>query len=85
VVCYREVLRCTMITHQVLLRGAAQCYLLHSALCLTQVVRQRMHEVDVNVSKSIARTIVELLNNFDTDRGEHFDFFHLIVKLFFFL
>ncbi|KAK0150185.1 putative methyltransferase TARBP1 [Merluccius polli] len=33
----REVLRCTMITHQVLLRGAAQCYLLHSALCLTQV------------------------------------------------
>ncbi|XP_076022350.1 tRNA (guanosine(18)-2'-O)-methyltransferase TARBP1 [Genypterus blacodes] len=33
----REVLRCTMITHQVLLRGAAQCFLLNSALCLTQV------------------------------------------------
>ncbi|CAL8257518.1 unnamed protein product [Lota lota] len=33
----REVLRCTMVTHQVLLRGASQCYLLHSALCLTQV------------------------------------------------
>uniref|UniRef100_A0A3Q3WMJ0 tRNA (guanosine(18)-2'-O)-methyltransferase TARBP1 n=1 Tax=Mola mola TaxID=94237 RepID=A0A3Q3WMJ0_MOLML len=31
----REVLRCTMITHQVLLRGAAQCFLLNSALCLT--------------------------------------------------
>ncbi|XP_067379212.1 probable methyltransferase TARBP1 isoform X1 [Channa argus] len=33
----REVLRCTMITHQVLLRGAAQCFLLNSALCLTEV------------------------------------------------
>ena len=35
----REVLRCTMITHQVLLRGAAQCFLLNSALSLTDVVR----------------------------------------------
>ncbi|XP_071757510.2 tRNA (guanosine(18)-2'-O)-methyltransferase TARBP1 isoform X1 [Centroberyx gerrardi] len=34
---FREVLRCTMITHQVLLRGAAQCFLLNSALCLTEV------------------------------------------------
>uniref|UniRef100_A0A3Q3SXK3 tRNA (guanosine(18)-2'-O)-methyltransferase TARBP1 n=1 Tax=Mastacembelus armatus TaxID=205130 RepID=A0A3Q3SXK3_9TELE len=33
----REVLRCTMITHQVLLRGAAQCFLLNCALCLTEV------------------------------------------------
>uniref|UniRef100_A0A8C3AAC1 tRNA (guanosine(18)-2'-O)-methyltransferase TARBP1 n=1 Tax=Cyclopterus lumpus TaxID=8103 RepID=A0A8C3AAC1_CYCLU len=33
----REVLRCTMVTHQVLLRGAAQCFLLNSALCLTKV------------------------------------------------
>ncbi|XP_059215853.1 probable methyltransferase TARBP1 [Centropristis striata] len=33
----REVLRCTMITHQVLLRGAAQCFLLNSALCLIEV------------------------------------------------
>ncbi|XP_042288717.1 probable methyltransferase TARBP1 [Thunnus maccoyii] len=33
----REVLRCTMITHQVLLRGAAQCFLLKSALCLIDV------------------------------------------------
>lgn len=35
---HREVLRCTMITHQVLLRGAAQCFLLNSALHLTDVV-----------------------------------------------
>ncbi|KAK2896992.1 hypothetical protein Q8A67_011480 [Cirrhinus molitorella] len=34
---FREVLRCTMITHQVLLRGASQCFLLHAALCLTDV------------------------------------------------
>lgn len=40
-VCYREVLRCTMITHQVLLRGAAQCFLLNTALRLTEVVRHR--------------------------------------------
>lgn len=33
----REVLRCTMVTHQVLLRGAAQCFLLNSALCLIDV------------------------------------------------
>ncbi|GAA6213898.1 probable methyltransferase TARBP1 isoform X1 [Lates japonicus] len=33
----REVLRCTMVTHQVLLRGAAQCFLLNTALCLTEV------------------------------------------------
>ncbi|XP_035257004.1 probable methyltransferase TARBP1 [Anguilla anguilla] len=41
----REVLRCTMITHQVLLRGAAQCYLLHSALCLTDVTAVTLAEV----------------------------------------
>ncbi|KAM6956325.1 putative methyltransferase TARBP1 [Aplochiton taeniatus] len=33
----RDVLRCTMITHQVLLRGAAQCFFLNTALCLTDV------------------------------------------------
>ncbi|XP_029962823.1 probable methyltransferase TARBP1 isoform X1 [Salarias fasciatus] len=33
----REVLRCTMITHQVLLRGATQCFLLNSAFSLTIV------------------------------------------------
>ncbi|KAL2083029.1 hypothetical protein ACEWY4_020802 [Coilia grayii] len=41
----REVLRCTMITHQVLLRGAAQCFLLHSALCLTDVESVNLEEV----------------------------------------
>ncbi|KAG5266487.1 hypothetical protein AALO_G00232640 [Alosa alosa] len=40
----REVLRCTMITHQVLLRGAAQCFLLHSALCLTDVQTVTLEE-----------------------------------------
>uniref|UniRef100_A0A803YLY5 tRNA (guanosine(18)-2'-O)-methyltransferase TARBP1 n=1 Tax=Meleagris gallopavo TaxID=9103 RepID=A0A803YLY5_MELGA len=35
----RDVLQCTMITHQILLRGAAQCYLLQAAMHLTDVVR----------------------------------------------
>uniref|UniRef100_A0A669NWF4 tRNA (guanosine(18)-2'-O)-methyltransferase TARBP1 n=1 Tax=Phasianus colchicus TaxID=9054 RepID=A0A669NWF4_PHACC len=35
----RDVLQCTMITHQILLRGAAQCYLLQTAMHLTDVVR----------------------------------------------
>ncbi|KAJ6664680.1 hypothetical protein lerEdw1_006253 [Lerista edwardsae] len=34
----RDVLQCTMITHQILLRGAAQCYLLKAALRLTDVL-----------------------------------------------
>lgn len=34
----RCVLQCTMITHQILLRGAAQCYLLQTAMHLTDVV-----------------------------------------------
>uniref|UniRef100_A0A8C0HS79 tRNA (guanosine(18)-2'-O)-methyltransferase TARBP1 n=1 Tax=Buteo japonicus TaxID=224669 RepID=A0A8C0HS79_9AVES len=34
----RDVLQCTMITHQILLRGAAQCYLLQTAMRLTDVV-----------------------------------------------
>uniref|UniRef100_UPI00398EE39E probable methyltransferase TARBP1 isoform X2 n=1 Tax=Pristiophorus japonicus TaxID=55135 RepID=UPI00398EE39E len=33
----REVVRCTMANHQVLLRGAAQCYLLQTAMHLTNV------------------------------------------------
>ncbi|XP_066473038.1 probable methyltransferase TARBP1 isoform X2 [Tiliqua scincoides] len=33
----RDVLQCTMITHQILLRGAAQCYLLKAAIRLTDV------------------------------------------------
>ncbi|XP_056147860.1 probable methyltransferase TARBP1 [Lampris incognitus] len=41
----REVLRSTMITHQVLLRGAAQCFLLHSALCLTDVSSVTLDDV----------------------------------------
>ncbi|XP_055083217.1 probable methyltransferase TARBP1 [Periophthalmus magnuspinnatus] len=41
----REVLRCTMITHQVLLRGAAQCFLLNSALCLTDVSAVSLDDV----------------------------------------
>ncbi|XP_039995691.1 probable methyltransferase TARBP1 isoform X2 [Xiphias gladius] len=41
----REVLRCTMITHQVLLRGAAQCFLLNSALCLTEVSAVTLDDV----------------------------------------
>lgn len=42
VLCRREVLRSTMITHQVLLRGAAQCFLLESSLHLTDVVRTQI-------------------------------------------
>lgn len=34
----RHVLQCTMITHQILLRGAAQCYLLQTAMNLVDVV-----------------------------------------------
>ncbi|KAK5853887.1 hypothetical protein PBY51_015007 [Eleginops maclovinus] len=41
----REVLRSTMITHQVLLRGAAQCFLLNSALCLTEVSAVTLDDV----------------------------------------
>ncbi|XP_023819046.1 probable methyltransferase TARBP1 [Oryzias latipes] len=41
----REVLRCTMITHQVLLRGAAQCFLLKSALSLTVVSEVTLDDV----------------------------------------
>ncbi|XP_056465736.1 probable methyltransferase TARBP1 [Gadus chalcogrammus] len=41
----REVLRVTMVTHPVLLRGASQCYLLNSALCLMQVDAVTLDEV----------------------------------------
>ncbi|XP_026212439.1 probable methyltransferase TARBP1 isoform X2 [Anabas testudineus] len=41
----REVLRCTMITHQIQLRGAAQCFLLNSALCLTDVSAVTLDDV----------------------------------------
>ncbi|KAM9382300.1 LOW QUALITY PROTEIN: putative methyltransferase TARBP1 [Phaethornis superciliosus] len=41
----RDVLQCTMITHQILLRGAAQCYLLQSAMHLTDVEKVSLPEV----------------------------------------
>ncbi|NXX12459.1 TARB1 methyltransferase, partial [Podargus strigoides] len=41
----RDVLQCTMITHQILLRGAAQCYLLQTAMHLTDVVKVSLPEV----------------------------------------
>ncbi|KAK6489347.1 putative methyltransferase TARBP1 [Huso huso] len=41
----REVLRSTMITHQVLMRGAAQCYLLQTALNLTHVQMVTLEDV----------------------------------------
>ncbi|NXC77035.1 TARB1 methyltransferase, partial [Anhinga anhinga] len=41
----RDVLQCTMITHQILLRGAAQCYLLQTALHLTDVEKVSLPEV----------------------------------------
>ncbi|KAK6293826.1 hypothetical protein J4Q44_G00361520, partial [Coregonus suidteri] len=41
----REVLRSTMITHQVLLRGAAQCFLLNTALSLTDVTSVTLDNV----------------------------------------
>uniref|UniRef100_A0A8V0XVE4 tRNA (guanosine(18)-2'-O)-methyltransferase TARBP1 n=1 Tax=Gallus gallus TaxID=9031 RepID=A0A8V0XVE4_CHICK len=41
----RDVLQCTMITHQILLRGAAQCYLLQTAMHLTDVERVSLPEV----------------------------------------
>uniref|UniRef100_A0A8C9QTU9 tRNA (guanosine(18)-2'-O)-methyltransferase TARBP1 n=1 Tax=Scleropages formosus TaxID=113540 RepID=A0A8C9QTU9_SCLFO len=41
----REVLQSTMITHQVLLRGAAQCFLLQSTLSLTDVSSMTLTEV----------------------------------------
>ena len=34
----RDVLQCTMMTHQILLRGAAQCYLLQTAMNLVDAV-----------------------------------------------
>uniref|UniRef100_UPI0037E7E410 probable methyltransferase TARBP1 n=1 Tax=Semicossyphus pulcher TaxID=241346 RepID=UPI0037E7E410 len=71
----REVLRCTMITHQVLLRGAAQCFLLKSAFCLTDVSAVTLDDVfsflmDFRADESLCRgtqmwnqTCEWLLNN----------------------
>ncbi|XP_014379351.1 probable methyltransferase TARBP1 isoform X1 [Alligator sinensis] len=41
----RDVLQCTMITHQILLRGAAQCYLLQTAMNLVDVEKVSLPEV----------------------------------------
>ncbi|XP_006011684.1 probable methyltransferase TARBP1 [Latimeria chalumnae] len=41
----RNVLQCTMITHHVLLRGAAQCFLLKTAMNLTDVERVTFPDV----------------------------------------
>ncbi|NXQ63242.1 TARB1 methyltransferase, partial [Anthoscopus minutus] len=41
----RDVLQCTMITHQILLRGAAQCYLLQTIMHLTDVEKVSFPEV----------------------------------------
>ncbi|XP_074532568.1 tRNA (guanosine(18)-2'-O)-methyltransferase TARBP1 [Halichoeres trimaculatus] len=56
----REVLCCTMITHQVLLRGAAQCFLLQSAFCLTDVSAVTLDDVfsflvDFRADESLCR------------------------------
>ncbi|NWW15759.1 TARB1 methyltransferase, partial [Falcunculus frontatus] len=41
----RDVLQCTMITHQILLRGAAQCYLLQTTMHLTDAEKVTFPEV----------------------------------------
>ncbi|XP_053155411.1 probable methyltransferase TARBP1 isoform X2 [Hemicordylus capensis] len=41
----RDVLQCTMITHQILLRGAAQCYLLKAAVLLTDVEKVSLSDI----------------------------------------
>ncbi|XP_006868650.1 PREDICTED: probable methyltransferase TARBP1 [Chrysochloris asiatica] len=44
-VALRDVLQCTMITHQILLRGAAQCYLLQTAMKLVDVEKVSFSDV----------------------------------------
>ncbi|XP_077024481.1 tRNA (guanosine(18)-2'-O)-methyltransferase TARBP1 isoform X2 [Tamandua tetradactyla] len=41
----RDVLQCTMVTHQILLRGAAQCYLLQAAMNLVDVEKVSLSDV----------------------------------------
>ncbi|XP_054828884.1 probable methyltransferase TARBP1 [Eublepharis macularius] len=41
----RDVLQCTMITHQILLRGAAQCYLLKAAMLLINVEKVSLSDI----------------------------------------
>uniref|UniRef100_A0A8D2A6V5 tRNA (guanosine(18)-2'-O)-methyltransferase TARBP1 n=1 Tax=Sus scrofa TaxID=9823 RepID=A0A8D2A6V5_PIG len=41
----KDVLQCTMITHQILLRGAAQCYLLRAAINLVDVEKVSLSDM----------------------------------------
>ncbi|XP_013360164.1 PREDICTED: probable methyltransferase TARBP1 isoform X2 [Chinchilla lanigera] len=41
----RDVIQCTMITHQILLRGAAQCFLLQTAMHLVDVEKVSLSDV----------------------------------------
>ncbi|KAJ1066355.1 hypothetical protein K5549_003095 [Capra hircus] len=41
----RDVLQCTMITHQILLRGAAQCYLLQATMNLVDVEKVSLSDI----------------------------------------
>uniref|UniRef100_A0A8C6DMN6 TAR (HIV-1) RNA binding protein 1 n=1 Tax=Moschus moschiferus TaxID=68415 RepID=A0A8C6DMN6_MOSMO len=41
----RDVLQCTMITHQILLRGAAQCYLLQTAMNLVDLEKVSLSDI----------------------------------------
>ncbi|CAH2251205.1 probable methyltransferase TARBP1 [Pelobates cultripes] len=43
----REVLQCTMTTHQILFRGAAQCFLLQAALKLTDVEKVSFSDISI--------------------------------------
>ncbi|KAG5194573.1 hypothetical protein JEQ12_012849 [Ovis aries] len=41
----RDVLQCTMVTHQILLRGAAQCYLLQATMNLVDVEKVSLSDI----------------------------------------
>nr|XP_003473550.1 probable methyltransferase TARBP1 isoform X2 [Cavia porcellus] len=43
----RDVIQCTMITHQILLRGAAQCFLLQTAMHLVDVEKVSLSDVSI--------------------------------------
>ncbi|XP_058525343.1 probable methyltransferase TARBP1 isoform X1 [Ochotona princeps] len=46
----RDVIQCTMITHQILLRGAAQCYLLQTAMNLVDVEKVSLADVSTFIA-----------------------------------
>uniref|UniRef100_A0A4W3JQ65 tRNA (guanosine(18)-2'-O)-methyltransferase TARBP1 n=1 Tax=Callorhinchus milii TaxID=7868 RepID=A0A4W3JQ65_CALMI len=77
----REVLRCTMITHQVLLRGAAQCYLLQTTMNLTDVEKVSLSEISnfltfVRAEESLSRgtklwnEVGEIKSQIDSSSGD---------------